>query len=182
MRQMLDPKKTLFVHVHWMKYYDGRKGDEAYAGGQSRDGHMEDYNFLDYDGEVFGGFWPGRRRRGDNHAKQINVARLGARREANAKGITVVFFAPAPDDGHLRMIGWYDDAVVYRDIQIHPDDGGWYNVTAPFEGTHLVPYRERKTTFDFSGWWKQGAYRYADAAPMSVLTSVQREMRRSLRR
>ena len=56
-----------------------------------------------YEGNVFGGFWPGRKRKGDDHAKDVNVDRLGARGETNAKGIAVIYVAPHPKDGHRRL-------------------------------------------------------------------------------
>lgn len=178
MTTVLDPKKTLFVHIHWMKYYDGREGDEPFAGAQSRDGWAENYNFLDYDGNVFGGFWPGRRRKNDDRAKDVHVERFGARGEANAKGIAVLYFAPHPKDGRLRLIGWYEDSTVYRRLQTHPDDGQEYNVTTKHAKVYLVPHRNRAKAFNFRGRWRRGAYRFGDAVPPEVLVAVQREMRR----
>lgn len=182
METTFDPKRTLFVHIHWMEYYDGRDGDEAFAGGQSRDGWMENYNFLDYEGNVFGGFWPGRRRKGDDHAKDVNVDRLGARGGVSAKGITVVYFAPHPEDGHLRLVGWHEDAVVRRRLLTHPDDGQEYNVTTEYAKAHLVPHRGRTKIFRFTRWWRQGAHRFGEAVPADAFEAVRLEMRRHKRR
>jgi hypothetical protein len=177
----LDSAKTLFVHIHWMKYYDGRP-DEAFRGGQSSDGWMENYNFLDYGGAVFGGFWPGRYRRSDDHAKELNLDRLSACGESNAKHITVLFFAPHPKDNHLRLIGWYNDATVFRRIQEHPDDDQSYNITARYENAHRIAHHKRERVFDFTGWWKQGGYRFGDNAPPQILKAVQAEIRMQSRR
>ncbi len=104
MATVLEPKKTLFVHARWMKYYYNRAGDEPFAGGASRDGWMENCNFLDYEGNVFGGFWPGRKRKGDDHAKDVNVDRLGARGETNAKGTAIISFLRAPSKGRAPAL------------------------------------------------------------------------------
>jgi hypothetical protein len=167
----LDPNRTLFVHVHWMKHYDGRPDDEPHAGGQSRDGSMEDYNFLDYAGNVFGGFWPGRIRKADDHARDVSIDRLEAAAQTKASGITVLFFAPHPDDGRRRFVGWYDNATVYHRIREHPDDGQPYNLTTTRENAHLIPYRQRARVFDFSRWWKQGTPRRPLQTVPGVATS-----------
>ena len=179
MAVQLEPTKTLLVHIHWMKYYDDRAGDKPFRGGASYGGSMENYNFLDYYGEVFGGFWPGAY---DGDPKQVGIERLGAPGERSAKGITVVFFAPHPKDKHLRLVGWYEDATVYRRLQEHPDDGQSYNITAPYQSAHLIPHHKRKRVFDFTGWWKQGAYRFGDKAPSRILVAVQAEIRKQSRR
>jgi hypothetical protein len=157
-----------------MKYYRGSRGDKPFAGGQKGGGNSENYNFLPYDGNVFGGFWPGRGR--SKRAKEINLTRLGARGEDAARHVTVVFFAPSPKDGKRRLVGWYEDATVYRRLRQHPADGQEYNVTARSENAHRIPVSKRKRVFEFD-WWHQGPHRFGEAVPLDVMRAVQRQLK-----
>jgi hypothetical protein len=158
----VDPRKVLFVRIHWMKRYEGSsKQDRPYAGAQSRDGGSEDWNFYDYYGHVFGGFWPGRIKKSSDVPMSINLSRLAARGERVAKHVFVVFLAPRKGFEGLHLVGWYDDASVYRELQKHADDGQWYNVTTLTENAHLIRKLKDRPQFSFSNW-RRGAYRFGD--------------------
>jgi hypothetical protein len=171
-----NPKKALFARIHWMKRYCGEDtNDRPYSGGQQDDGWYENNNFLKYNNDVFGAFWPGNSKT-PGVPRKVNLDRLDARGEASAHGITVVFLAPSPVDTRLRMVGWYDYATVWRDVQFHPDDGVEYNVSTRCEDAHLIPVPRRTRIFNVNPWWIKGMYRFGDTAPGDVLAAARAEI------
>jgi 5-methylcytosine-specific restriction protein A len=127
-----------------MKWYDGIDGDSIQRGGSyNKDsiGH-EVCNFSNIGGQVYGYVQP---------TGQVNVEKLGARKNAEyAKGVTVIWTA-GPDSGGTAVVGWYKNATVYREPQpiknptkLQKENGlDSYRISASVSGATLLPIDKR---------------------------------------
>lgn len=123
--------KILFCNVAWMKEYQGIKEgyDEpkgAGSGGKGRKKY-EVYNFDPIGDSYYGyvhtsGQW--KISDGQETPPQININNLGAsdKHESIDDGITVVWTAPFQGKGERVIIGWYQNATVFRERQEHSLD------------------------------------------------------------
>lgn len=134
----------LFVNVGWQIRYQGSTKDDPTLGGHGylRDhvvGH-EAWNFLPTRGKVYG-YIP--------RETTVNIERLGAtRRDAAVQGVTVVWLARHPSTGRTVIVGWYENADIYRmsggislkrmkGIRIAPQ------IVADAKDAHLLPLDQR---------------------------------------
>ena len=108
------PKRILYCRVGWMNEYKGAINDRPIGGGaynKDNIGH-EVYNYLDYNGNYYGYV---------EDRASIHIEKLGASKtDEKIDGVLVVWFAPAPNNGGQKIVGWYNDAVVYRHRQKIP--------------------------------------------------------------
>lgn len=140
--------KVLLARVGFMKFYQGSKpGDEKPIGGGSfnaeKIGH-EVYNFLDINGMMYGYFQP--------HMKpgeEINLGRIEQGfADDEIDNVLVIWFATNPIDKGQVVIGWYNNATVFRYIQSPnalPLRGNYnYNIKACAKDCVLLPISKRK--------------------------------------
>jgi hypothetical protein len=140
--------KVLLARVGWMKYYQGpQPGDEKPIGGGSYNaekiGH-EAYNFLDIDGTLYGYFQP--------HMKAGEAVNLGRIEHGYADdkidNVLVIWFATNPIKKGQIVIGWYNNATVFRSIQstnsLPLRKNYNYNIKARVEDYVLLPISKRK--------------------------------------
>jgi hypothetical protein len=111
-------RKVLFVRVGWMHFYSGPvAGDERPIGGgkfnQTAIGG-EVYNFRETDGRLYGYFQP------VTAANTVALERIDpvATHEDALNQVLVVFVARRPEGGQV-IVGWYKDAVVFRENVDH---------------------------------------------------------------
>jgi Domain of unknown function (DUF3883) len=102
-------QRFLFINVGWMPKYEGRKGETITGGGtfvSERGYGAEALNFKPRSGRMFGhGQPPGK-------PPRIRVENLGGhRRDSKVHGITVVWVSKS------RIVGWYRNVTVYREVQ-----------------------------------------------------------------
>lgn len=140
--------KILLARVGFMKFYQGPKpGDEKPIGGGSYNdkgiGH-EAYNFLNIGGTLYGYFQP--------HMKppyEINLGRI-AQGCADDKidNVLVIWFATNPIDRGQVVIGWYNNATVFRSIQsptaLPLRENYNYNIKVRMKDCVLLPISKRK--------------------------------------
>lgn len=103
--------KLIFLNVGWMERYEGLNGDIISGGGsfiaKHRYGH-EMFNFLPWEGRMYG----------YAETKQVSIERLGARPKARSvSGILAIWVARRPESGGTVIVGWYDNAILYREAQ-----------------------------------------------------------------
>lgn len=116
---------VLVCRTAWMDRYQGlRKGADPPKGGGAYVGREgfghEIFNFLRDDDGSYRGYVrpPGQRPVAE---QRINIGRLGATRDSDAaRGVTIFWAATHPVLGGTRVVGWYDDAVVYRNWKPSP--------------------------------------------------------------
>lgn len=128
-----------------MSRYNGIDGDSIERGGkynQHSIGH-EVCNFSNNAGTLYGYVQP---------TGQIKLEKLGAGKKDNfVRGITVVWTA-GPASGGTVVVGWYNDATVYREAQtieepsaIQTANGvSSYRIKAPADKAVLLPVEQRE--------------------------------------
>jgi len=139
--------RMIFFNIGWMKHYQGLEGDSIEGGGS----FVEEYdyppcevrNFQPYEGYMCGFVRVG---------GTIRIERLGAsRRDESIDGVLVVWVAKSPSNGTV-VIGWFEDATVYRCCQSPPEASGrkregrkeWgYRVSAEEKNCRLLPPAHR---------------------------------------
>jgi nitrogen fixation protein len=110
--------RVLFVRVGWMRSYAGPiPGDERPVGGGSHNktglGH-EVYNFKVARSRLYGYFQPSAFSN-TVALERIDVAAVGA---SSLKGVLVIFVARRAKGGQF-IVGWYKDALVFREHVRH---------------------------------------------------------------
>jgi 5-methylcytosine-specific restriction protein A len=111
----------LFCRTGWMLHYHGViDGDHAQGNAafiQNGFGY-EVYNFQTYQGNCYGYVQPVAR-----HSRflsaPINLGRIDVAADGadSINNVTVVWCAPHPHQGGIRVVGWYLNAIVYRHAQ-----------------------------------------------------------------
>lgn len=131
-----------------MKFYQGPKpGDERPIGGGSYNkdeiGH-EAYNFLNINGFLYGYFQPHM-----TPPYDINLGRIkkGCTSE-KIEDVLVIWFATNPIDKGQVIVGWFNNATVFRSIQspntLQHRENYNYNITAQASNCTLLPISKRK--------------------------------------
>ena len=166
-QQEPDSERIVFCNIAWMKWYQGvREDDEPQNGGAyvkkyhdageainfqpftvtPADGGPESICYLgSYETKMQG-----------ETIRRTRIERIRGcvlrRTQDYAERVTVVWCARHPDDSvGTCVVGWYEDATVWRDYQILPideEDGSswerWFNIQAPADKGVLLPVKERK--------------------------------------
>lgn len=161
----------LFCNVGWMEYYGSENNDDNIVGGGAhvdREGHgFEVCNFAPYKNQIYGYVQPPGSKRpniksdADAGMKssipekfervKINIDRLGADSNDDfIQNINVIWTAKHPGGGTC-IIGWYINAIVYREYQKFDQappcqkannvDG--YRIVAEESNCTLLPTRQR---------------------------------------
>jgi hypothetical protein len=173
----VDPFTTrmVFLRIGWMTRYQGTSGGDTISGGgayvtEHGFGH-EIFNFLPFRGAMYGYVQPpGRENRWQETT--IRLERLGgSRKDEFISGVLVVWVATSPQGG-ARVVGWYQNATLYRHWQPAPQGSrrqygpincGFY-VCADEAAAVLLPPDHR--TFELSrkgeGGFGQANILYAD--------------------
>src|SRR5688572_15899646 len=108
-------KPIIFLRTAWMIHYKGvTKFDKPYGAGsyvkENKDGG-EVENFLPVKNRYYGFARIA-------NAKNLRIERLGASQDDNQiKNVTVVYFATNPFTGGQYVVGWYDNATLFRTVQ-----------------------------------------------------------------
>ncbi|WP_227717266.1 DUF3883 domain-containing protein [Methanobacterium lacus] len=159
-------KRIIFLNVGWMKSYQGIiNGDIIQGGGsyvhENKFGH-EVYNFLPYDGFVYGFVQPPR-------SSKIHIERLGADpKDDSIDNVLAIWVATKPTSGNV-IVGWYKDATLYKEYQYSDelnrnfkDEKIGYNVKAKEEDSKLLALDERVFHIKRGkGWMGQSNIWYA---------------------
>ncbi len=134
----------LFCNIGWMQKYNGIKGDSIKHGGsynENETGH-EVCNFSDEPGYVYGHV---------REAGRMTIERLGASEDDESIPDITVIWTARPENGGTVVVGWYENATVYREYQTLPKrtklqkDNGLerYRIEASANDATLLPSDER---------------------------------------
>jgi len=115
----------LVLNVGWMKKYIGLEDDQLTDGGAYVVEHGwggEIFNFLPFEGYMYGFFQPPGKKEIPFNNRIIHIERLRTSREAASfvDDVLVVWAARKPEGG-TYLVGWYRDAVVFRQWQNLPE-------------------------------------------------------------
>ncbi|KWQ05811.1 HNH endonuclease [Acinetobacter harbinensis] len=134
----------LFCNVGWMESYNGIDGDILSRGGAFNDhsiGH-EVCNFTNLNEKVFGYV---------RSSGKIDIQKLGANKDDEFVDEVTVVWTAGPDSGGTVVIGWYENAKVYKEPQKLLKASGFheknkldfYLIEANFSDAYLVPLQKR---------------------------------------
>lgn len=114
-------ERILYCRVGWMNAYRGNAIERPQGGGKyniNNIGH-EVYNYLGYEGRYYGFVEPGLL---NGATKNIAVEKLcGDKKSDSAENVLVVWLSTKPGQGQY-IVGWYEDATVYRELKNVPQD------------------------------------------------------------
>ena len=143
----------LYCRIGWMTAYCGNTTEKPQGGGKynvENIGH-EVHNYLGFDGKYYGFVEAGIK-------NSIHVEKLGADKKADsAEDVLIVWVARKPSGGEV-IVGWYENATVFRVLQTVPDDAmtirslkshTWYNIYS--EHVLLLDVADRKFRIDRMG-------------------------------
>lgn len=113
--------RMVLFKTGWMNYYQGQtEVDQLIGGGQyvaeHHAGH-EVFNFLPSGGMCFGNVQPAN----DGQIRLENIDNAYAEQES-IDGVTVVWCATDPENGGIKVCGWYKNATIYRKWEPLPDN------------------------------------------------------------
>ena len=148
--------KMIFLRVGWMVRYCGlASGDKIAGGGAFVEKHgygHEIFNFQDCNGTVYGYVRPPRGGGGSTSVPKLNISKLGATsKETCVDDVLVVWVAKSEKLNSNVVVGWYEDATLYREAKEPPphanrDYNGevfdYYASSATADAT-LLPVDER---------------------------------------
>jgi hypothetical protein len=144
---------TVVFRVCWMNYYNGLNGDKCVGGGKYIDQYGfggEIFNFRPFKGYMYGCVQPPGR--GDYNARKIHIEKLGAASKASfIDGVTVVYVARKPNVGGTYVVGWHDDATIFREWheppqksnRIYNNEPQGYYAKAKQKNCVLLPVEKR---------------------------------------
>jgi|LSQX01.1.fsa_nt_gb hypothetical protein len=150
--RLIKPRPYLIVcRVAYMKYYDGITGDDVPVNGGSfvteNNDAYEKNNFHRYeDGNCYI-FIETKYKSGhiadNNFAKAINIEQIDPlyKGKDSITGVRVVLMAFSPIKKKNVVVGWYDNATVFRNRIVEPDKT--YMMKCSFSDAHLIPEANR---------------------------------------
>jgi hypothetical protein len=134
-------RKVLFARIGWMKFYTGAIEEKPVGGGSYNKEHIgsELFNFRPVSRFLYGFA------RGGSRTSAFNLKRIDpkAGKSDKLEQVTVVFVAKHPSGGQ-RVVGWYENATVYRKWESHPiqpryKKGVAFCIKAASAGARLLP-------------------------------------------
>lgn len=141
----------LVCRITWMKEYQGITEWDKPTGGGSYvdefDDAFEKYNFTEQEDGLVHGFVETKYRKGhmadEKYANSLHIENLdaSAKNSSEIKNIRVVFVSYNPNIGKTVIVGWYDNATVYRNRFEY--NGFYTTMTCAKENAHLIPVEER---------------------------------------
>ena len=114
-------QKMVFFHIGWMERYCGlTEGDRILGGGRFVEDEgwgYEIFNFKPYKGHLYGYV--------EAPGGHIDTCRVGdAKDDDSSEHVLVISTAPHPDRVGAYIVGWYQNATVYRSCQESPGGSG----------------------------------------------------------
>jgi len=128
-----------------MKYYNGITDDDKPKNGGSYIKDNEDggecYNYMDYNGKCYGYVMGNGNLTLEKHFENCSA------NSAFTQNVLVIWVA-TNEINETRIVGWYKDATVYRQVQdissfIAPNDCSTYSIVADSENCFLLPESKR---------------------------------------
>jgi hypothetical protein len=149
----MNKRRVLFARIGYMHYYSGsQQGDEKPQHGGSHNiqkiGH-ELYNYKKTKKDLYGYFQPYLPPKGSENPVTINLGRIDStyENEELIDDVLVIFVSKRKDYGQV-IVGWYNNAKVYRKYQ-PPQENMFrndyrYNLNAKIKNSVLLPENYRK--------------------------------------
>jgi len=130
-------KKILMCRIAWMKFYKGRANIDIPRSGskfvrENKTGE-EIYNFKNVGGKVYA-YFP--------NITNTEIGNLGANKSDEfVDNVLVVMCAKHPVEGGIRVVGWYNNAKVYRSWKQR--NGHYHHAVVDYKNTTLISEDDR---------------------------------------
>ncbi len=177
----------IFCNINEMDNYQGITIDDQpkHEGNLVKDTSdvFEQDNFLDFNGRCYGYVRTGGEIHLDQHFKGVSEG------TKSMSGITVVFCA-AINEEELTIVGWYENATVFKEmvtLPLYDDEYLYFNFMADAKDCHLISKEDRdfiikrprqtrqgKTMGKSNLWYAKSAYGRGDFIPR-VMDEIQRD-------
>lgn len=166
-------KNLIICNIGYMKYYNGVTEEDGFQGGggkytiENNDGG-EKYNFCPReDGKIYG-FVETNYTDQENHlgeaafAKNIIIEKINPifKDKDTAEDVRVVFISKGPNNDKNVVVGWYENATVYRVRQEFEGAFG-YNIVCDVENAHLLVEEDR--TFKYPKKNDDGTFNFGQS-------------------
>lgn len=106
--------RILFCNIGWMEHYNGQTDKDIIVNGGAfvkKYGYgYEEFTFKNRNGYCYGGT-------GETFSMHIERIEGISRYDDKAEGVLVVWVAKKDNEDYSRIIGWYKNATVYREVQ-----------------------------------------------------------------
>jgi len=158
---MITKSKMVFFNIAYMEKYQGHWDVDVPVNGGAfiklNGWGGEAFNFQPYEGMMYGYVEPGLIQK-SGRQRNINISRLTGPGEVKPEpyisGILIIWVARPPKKDESVMVGWYENAILYRKCQqlledkqrILPNRSYDYFASAKESDCHLIPARERTLT------------------------------------
>ena len=145
-------RKILFCNVAYLPFYDTNLDivEPKNGGSYVSDTHdaLEKHNFEECEDGFYRGFVETKHYMGykvgleTNTFNSLHIERIdpAAKNKGYVQNVLVVFCAK-PENGKSVIVGWYDNATVFRKRPVY--NGREYNLCATVADSHLLPESER---------------------------------------
>lgn len=148
----LNRGKMIVCRVAYMDEYKGiSKSDKPTNGGQhvKDTGHAEEaFNFYNIRGNCYGFVETKHTKTGENKRLTLENIDESFKGKEIGENVKAVFVALNPETKKTVVVGWYDNANVYRNRQYHKINKieHQYNIVCDYEDAHLI--KEGKRVFE----------------------------------
>lgn len=149
--KVLLSKPMLICRITWMKEYQGITDSDRPIGGGSyvdeNNDAFEKYNFLEQADGLVHGFVETKYSQGHTadmkYANSIHIENLdiSVKNASSVNGVRVVFVSYNHEIGKTVIVGWYDNAIIYR--QRFEYNGFYTTMTCAPHDAHLIPEKDR---------------------------------------
>lgn len=134
-----------FARIAWMNHYQGvnsdiPKGAGSYVKENQNGGEV--FNFKEINGNYYG-------YSRNQNGRSYDLTRIGANiKDEFVKDFTVIFFATHPKYGGQYVVGWYNNATIFKNTKELKNKGrgneNTYNFNCKKRYAFLIPTIERK--------------------------------------
>ena len=140
--------RMIFCNIGYWEYYNGKDnflgGGGAYT--QENGDGGEKYNFFDQGGKVYGFVETGNTLKNTGDLSKTNQIHLEFidpkyKKADEIDNVRVVFISRYKQK--IVVVGWYDNAIVYRKRHINNVNPFGYNFICKKEDAHLIPMKNR---------------------------------------
>lgn len=143
--------RSVICRVAYMKFYNGITANDTPVNGGSyvteNNDAFEKYNFHQYDDGYCYGFietkYKGGHTADNNYARAISIEQIDPsyKNESSIENVRVVMMAFSPSLKKNVVVGWYDNAILYRNRVVEADKT--YMIKCLASDAHLIPDEER---------------------------------------
>ena len=142
---MAENRRILFCNVGYLEFYDSGKDTKpieyggAYTKKHKTGGEINNFHKYE-DGKCYGFVEPGFK---NDKQNMLHIEKIDGdyKHKDEIPDVTVVFCARSSSRKKTVIVGWYENATVFRRVKEH--NGAKYNITTNSGNAEIIPENER---------------------------------------